>query len=512
MGSDQSSVLVVDFGAQYAQLIARRIRELGVKSELTYPEKLLVDIKAINPVGIIFSGGPDSVYSPGSPRVDHNVYSQNIPILGICYGAQLIAQDLGGEVSETSSKEFGRSEVTVLDDSLLLKNLQTTESFWMSHSDSISKPPEGAEVIATSGGSPVCAFQDKQKRIFGVQFHPEVIHSENGLEVLKNFVFDICQATRNWTTSSILGDLIEGVKQQVKDEKAICALSGGIDSAVAAGVVSRAIGSNLTAVFIDTGLLRQNEAEEVEKAFKGELGVNLIKVDASKKFLSALSGVTNPEQKRKIIGGLFVEVLEEVAQSIGDVKYLVQGTLYPDVVESGNGKSGLIKTHHNVGGLPEKMKLKLVEPLRELFKDEVRKLGLELGLPEDLVYRQPFPGPGLAVRIVGEVTERRLEILRKADAIISDEIRRARLHRKLWQYFAVLLAVKTVGVQGDLRSYSYPIVIRTVEAQDAMTADWARLPYDLVERISNRITSEVKEVNRVVLDVTSKPPGTIEWE
>jgi GMP synthase (glutamine-hydrolysing) len=512
MGSDQSSVLVVDFGAQYAQLIARRIRELGVKSELTYPEKLLVDIKAINPVGIIFSGGPDSVYSPGSPRVDHNVYSQNIPILGICYGAQLIAQDLGGEVSETNSKEFGRSEVTVLDDSLLLKNLQTTESFWMSHSDSISKPPEGAEVIATSGGSPVCAFQDKQKRIFGVQFHPEVIHSENGLEVLKNFVFDICQATRNWTTSSILGDLIEGVKQQVKDEKAICALSGGIDSAVAAGVVSRAIGSNLTAVFIDTGLLRQNEAEEVEKAFKGELGVNLIKVDASKKFLSALAGVTNPEQKRKIIGGLFVEVLEEVAQSIGDVKYLVQGTLYPDVVESGNGKSGLIKTHHNVGGLPEKMKLKLVEPLRELFKDEVRKLGLELGLPEDLVYRQPFPGPGLAVRIVGEVTERRLEILRKADAIISDEIRRARLHRKLWQYFAVLLAVKTVGVQGDLRSYSYPIVIRTVEAQDAMTADWARLPYDLVERISNRITSEVKEVNRVVLDVTSKPPGTIEWE
>lgn len=505
-------VLVVDFGAQYAQLIARRVRELGVKSELVKPNDVVEKIRRVNPVGVIFSGGPESVYDPTGPKVDQDIYEQGVPILGICYGAQLIAKDLSGNVSETSTKEFGRTEIQILDDNLLLKNLSTKEIFWMSHSDAITEPPKGATVTAISAGSPVCVFENRSQKIFGVQFHPEVVHSPNGQELLKNFLFNVCQAQRNWTISSILGDLVDRARNQIVSGKAICALSGGVDSAVAAALVSKAIGEKLTAVFVDTGLLRANEADEVSRAFKGEMGVNFVKVDASKEFLAALKGVKDPEKKRKTIGNLFIKIFEDVAADIDNVKYLVQGTLYPDVVESGNLTSATIKSHHNVGGLPENMSLELVEPLRELFKDEVRKLGLELGLPEELVFRQPFPGPGLAVRIVGEVTQKRLEILRKADEIISEEVRRAKLHNELWQYFAVLLGVKSVGVKGDARSYAYPIVIRAVKGQDAMTADWARLPYDLIEKMANRITSEIKDVNRVVLDVTSKPPGTIEWE
>ncbi|MGW4114113.1 glutamine-hydrolyzing GMP synthase [Actinosynnema sp. NPDC004786] len=515
--SSNRPVLVVDFGAQYAQLIARRVREAQVYSEVVPHTTPVAELLERDPAAIVLSGGPSSVYEPGAPQVDPKLFDVGVPVFGICYGFQAMAGALGGTVEHTGTREYGRTELGVRAGGLLHDELPASHPVWMSHGDCVTKAPDGFTVTATSEGAPVAAFEHAERRFAGVQYHPEVGHSPHGQEVLRRFLHDIAGIRPQWTTSSIVDEQVARIREQVGDGKAICGLSGGVDSAVAAALVQRAIGDRLTCVFVDHGLLRAGERAQVERDFVAATGVNLVTVDARERFLDALRGVTDPEQKRKIIGREFIRVFEQAERDLkaeGDYRFLVQGTLYPDVVESGGGTGAAnIKSHHNVGGLPDDLQFTLVEPLRALFKDEVRRVGTELGLPETIVQRQPFPGPGLGIRIIGEVTQERLDILRKADAIAREELTSAGLDRQIWQCPVVLLAdVRSVGVQGDGRTYGHPVVLRPVSSEDAMTADWTRLPYDVLERISTRITNEVNEVNRVVLDVTSKPPGTIEWE
>ncbi|MFC5815627.1 glutamine-hydrolyzing GMP synthase [Nonomuraea harbinensis] len=514
--SEFDTVLVVDFGAQYAQLIARRVRECHVYSEIVPSTMTVEEMMAKNPKAIILSGGPSSVYADNAPDVPHGLFETGVPTFGICYGFQAMARALGGEVARTGVAEYGGTSLEVLDEGVIFAGLPSSQKVWMSHGDSVAAAPEGFLVTASTRETPVAAFEHPGRGLYGVQFHPEVLHSEHGQQVLKHFL-EAAGCRPSWTMLNIVEESVEAVRRQVGDGRAICALSGGVDSAVAAAIVQRAIGDRLTCVFVDHGLLRKGEAEQVERDFVAATGVRLRVVDASDRFLKALEGVSDPEEKRKIIGREFIRVFEDEQRAImadGPVDFLVQGTLYPDVVESGGGTgTANIKSHHNVGGLPEDLQFKLVEPLRTLFKDEVRRAGEELGLPSAMVWRQPFPGPGLGIRIVGEVTRERLDLLREADAIAREELSRAGLDREIWQCPVVLLAdVRSVGVQGDGRTYGHPVVLRPVTSEDAMTADWSRVPYDVLSRISTRITNEVREVNRVVLDVTSKPPGTIEWE
>jgi GMP synthase (glutamine-hydrolysing) len=507
-------VLVLDLGGQYAQLIARRVRECRVYSELIGHNVTVDQVRARRPHALILSGGPASVYAEGAPKIDPALYELGIPTLGICYGAQLMALDLGGTVERTGVSEFGKTILNA-EESKLFAGLPNEQIVWMSHRDTVTAPPAGATVVAVSPSTPVAAFEEEGRRLYGVQFHPEVIHTPHGTDLLKNFLYNVAEAPPSWTPAAVIEEQVERIRRQVGRERVLCALSGGVDSAVAALLVHKAVGDQLTCVFVDHGLLRENEAEQVVDTFGGHFHVPLVHVQAQERFLSRLEGVDDPEDKRKIVGEEFIRVFEEEARRLGDVRFLVQGTLYSDVIESGGGEDGVaakIKSHHNVGGLPTDMRMELVEPLRMLFKDEVRRVGEELGMPERMVWRQPFPGPGLAIRIIGEVTPERLEILRSADWILQDEIRRAGLYRELWQSFAVLPAIRSVGVQGDERTYAYPIVIRAVTSDDAMTADWARLPYDVLETISSRIINEIPGVNRVALDLSSKPPATIEWE
>jgi GMP synthase (glutamine-hydrolysing) len=514
-------VLVVDFGAQYAQLIARRVREARVFSEVIPHTASVDDIKDKDPLAIVLSGGPASVYTEGAPQLNPAVFDLGVPVFGICYGFQAMAQALGGTVARTGTSEYGRTDLNV-SGGQLHSDLPSKQPVWMSHGDAVTSAPDGFDVVATSAGAPVAAFEDRSRRLAGVQYHPEVMHTPHGQQVLSRFLHEFAGIDATWTPANIADSLVEQVRNQIGDGRAICGLSGGVDSAVAAALVQRAIGERLTCVFVDHGLLRAGERAQVQRDFVSATGANLVTVDVADRFLEALSGVSNPEGKRKIIGRQFIRAFEGAVRDItersagaeGEVDFLVQGTLYPDVVESGGGTgTANIKSHHNVGGLPDDLKFKLVEPLRLLFKDEVRAVGRELGLPEDIVARQPFPGPGLAIRIVGEVTADRLDTLRRADAIAREELTAAGLDNQIWQCPVVLLAdIRSVGVQGDGRTYGHPIVLRPVSSEDAMTADWTRVPYEVLERISTRITNEVREVNRVVLDITSKPPGTIEWE
>jgi GMP synthase (glutamine-hydrolysing) len=474
----------------------------------------VAEMLAKRPKGIIFSGGPASVHVENAPVVDPAIYEAGVPIFGICYGAQLVAQQLGGEVQRTGGGEYGRTEMArdTTRSSVLLADFAPQQTVWMSHGDAISHVPDGFVVTASTPGAPIAALECVERAVYGVQFHPEVVHTEHGQSVLEHFLFDVCDCRPTWTNVSIIEHAIDEIRAQVGNERVICGLSGGVDSAVAAALVHKAVGDQLTCVFVDHGMMRKDEAEQVEETFRRQFHVDLIHVKAADRFLGALEGVTDPERKRKIIGETFIRVFEETAAELSDARFLVQGTLYPDIVESGGGDNANIKSHHNVGGLPEDMNFELVEPLRNLFKDEVRAVGEELGLPEEIVWRQPFPGPGLAVRIIGEITRERLAILREADHIVIEEIRRAGLYREIWQSFVVLPAVRTVGVMGDGRTYEYPVVIRAVTSDDAMTADWARIPYEVLERMASRVINEVPGINRVAYDITSKPPGTIEWE
>jgi GMP synthase (glutamine-hydrolysing) len=506
------TVLVVDFGAQYAQLIARRVREAHVYSEIVPHTITASEIAARKPAGVIFSGGPKSVHVQGAPSIDAAIYDIGVPVLGICYGAQLLASQLGGEVSDTGQGEYGKTDLDVIRGGVLFAGQPSRQQVWMSHFDSITRAPDGFDVTARTPSVPVAALEDAKRGLFGVQFHPEVLHTPHGIDMLKHFLYDACACRPTWTMTSIIETQVDAIREQVGAGRAICGLSGGVDSAVAAALVHKAIGAQLTCVFVDTGLMRAGEGEQVVETFQRSQGIELIHVHAADRFFERLEGVVEPEEKRKEIGELFIRVFENAAGGLEDAKYLVQGTLYPDVIESGTSNAAKIKSHHNVGGLPEDMEFELVEPLRNLFKDEVRKVGEELGLPEEIVWRQPFPGPGLAVRIIGEVTAERVATLQQADAIVREEIKKADLEREVWQAFAVLPDIRTVGVMGDERTYAHPIVVRAVTSEDAMTADWARLPYDLLERLSNRIINEVPGINRVAYDITSKPPGTIEWE
>jgi GMP synthase (glutamine-hydrolysing) len=510
-------VLVIDFGAQYAQLIARRVRQAKVYSEIVPSTMSVADIVAKKPKAIILSGGPSSVYEAGAPKLDPEIFNHGIPVFGICYGFQAMAAALGGTVTKTGRSEFGRTAMQHRSDSRLLSGLPFEFNVWMSHGDSVTEVPSGFVATAKTADTPIVAYESSDAKYAGVQFHPEVLHSENGQEILHRWLIDVVGCTPSWTSENIVAQEVEKIQKAVGSGRVLCGLSGGVDSAVAAAIVQKAIGNQLTCVFVDHGLLREGEAEQVEKDFVASTGVNLVVVDARQQFLTALAGVTDPERKRKIIGTEFIRTFEAAAREISSdasIDFLVQGTLYPDVVESGGGEgTANIKSHHNVGGLPDDLQFTLIEPLRTLFKDEVREVGLQLGLPGEIVWRQPFPGPGLGIRIVGEVTENNLTILRKADSIARHELKLAQLDREIWQCPVVLLAdVRSVGVQGDGRTYGHPIVLRPVSSEDAMTADWSRLPYEVLEKISTRITNEVREVNRVVLDVTSKPPGTIEWE
>lgn len=504
-------VLIIDFGGQYNQLIARRVRENNVYCEI-HPYTISIEkVRELNPKGIIFTGGPNSVYEDGSPKVDEEIFKLGVPILGICYGMQIMTQMLGGVVSTATTREFGKTKTEVLENSQLFKNTAPSQTTWMSHIDYVEKMPENFKMVANTSACPVAAMEDIARKFYGVQFHTEVEHSEFGQEILSNFL-DICEVSRDWSMKNYANVCIEEIKNKVGDKKVLLALSGGVDSSVVAAAISKAVGDQLTCIFVDHGLMRKNEGDEVEEAFKNS-GMNFVRVNAEKRFLDKLAGVENPETKRKIIGEEFIRVFEEEAKKIGAVDFLAQGTIYADVVESGVGHSAVIKSHHNVGGLPDYVDFKeIIEPLRNLFKDEVRKLGLELGLPEYLVYRQPFPGPGLAIRVMGEITKEKLDILREADYIFREEIAKEGLDRDINQYFAVLTNTRTVGVMGDFRTYDYTLALRGVKTSDFMTADWARIPYETLDKISSRIINEVDNINRIVYDITSKPPATIEWE
>ncbi|MBW1973576.1 MAG: glutamine-hydrolyzing GMP synthase [Deltaproteobacteria bacterium] len=512
----KEKILILDFGSQYTQLIARKIREKKVYCEIHPFNVGLSFIKRFSPQGIILSGGPASVYEDTAPSISKEIFEMDVPILGICYGMQLIAHLLGGKVVRSGEREYGFAQLMIDKESELFKDFNTTDKYkvWMSHGDRILELPEGFVKIAHSENSPIAAMENKEKKIFGLQFHPEVAHTPSGSKIIKNFLFSICSLSAQWTMKSFVEESIKEIKRRVKDNRVICALSGGVDSSVVALLIHKAIGDNLTAIFVNNGLLRKNEAQTVKEQFKNKFNINLRYVDAEDIFLEKLKGVVDPEEKRKIIGNEFIYLFEKEANKIGDVKFLAQGTLYPDVIESVSfkGPSAVIKSHHNVGGLPERMNLELIEPLRELFKDEVREVAYELGMDEDIIWRQPFPGPGLAIRIIGEVTLERLEVLREADYIVQEEIKKEGLNKKIWQAFAVLLPVKSVGIMGDSRTYQNVVALRMVESRDGMTADWVKLPYDILTRISTRIINEVRGVNRVVYDISSKPPSTIEWE
>jgi GMP synthase (glutamine-hydrolysing) len=507
------TIIVLDFGSQFTQLIARRLRELGVYSEVWPPDTPMEKIRARDPVGIILSGGPKSVSDATAPKCDPAVYAIGRPVLGICYGMQLMADQLGGRVAPAASREFGHATVAISEPATLFANVPAELQVWASHGDFVAAAPAGFSVVATSTNAPIAAMTDPQRSLYAILFHPEVVHTESGLEILRNFAFGICGCVGDWTMASFVEEATARVRKQVRDGRVVCALSGGVDSTVAALIIHRAVGDKLTCIFVDNGVLRLDEATQIRKRYE-RLRLPLVFVDASTLFLERLAGVTDPETKRKAIGATFIDVFDAEAAKLGQVDFLAQGTLYPDVIESIAivGQSSMIKSHHNVGGLPERMRMTLVEPLRQLFKDEVREVGRKMGLEEEFVVRQPFPGPGLAVRILGEVTPERLALLRRADAIVTDEVRRAGWYTRLWQSFAVLLPVQSVGVMGDERTYEYTVAIRAVESRDGMTADWARLPHDLLARISSRIVNEVKGINRVVYDISSKPPSTIEWE
>ena len=512
MGIKRETILILDFGGQYTQLIARRIREANVYCEIVPYDISPEEIKKIDPKGIVLSGGPASVYVKNAPKCDKEIFELGYPVLGICYGAQLMTELLGGRVAPAPVKEYGKTEVVINNTIPLFKGIERDTIVWMSHTDQIELPPPDFKVVASTENCPIAAIANVEKNLYGVQFHPEVSHTHRGTEIIRNFLFEVCDCSADWTMDSLIEQTVKEVRAKVGNHKAVCALSGGVDSAVAAVLVDRAIHDQLVCIFVDTGLLRTNEGDMVIETFRKNYDMNIIRVDAKERFLSRLKGVTYPEEKRKIIGNVFIEVFKEEAMKIGDVKFLVQGTLYPDVIESGHGISSTIKSHHNVGGLPEDIGFELIEPLRMLFKDEVRQVGKELGIPDEILYRQPFPGPGLAVRIVGEVTEEKLEILRLADSIVQREMKRFGWYNKVWQSFAILPGIKSVGVMGDERTYGYAIILRVVDSVDGMTADWTKLPYEILESISTSITNEVPGVNRVLYDITSKPPATIEWE